>query len=159
MDGGHSQERTRPVRLDGRSAGNLEATVHPKRLMAIAYSRGTVETGDPSRTPETAREKGRATSTVVDGNQLTFVFAGLEDAPKDEYPTYFLLVWVDDATLEFRVELSLPGGMSSDQHVTYWLERIIIPTDDSFGSGARSSGTPQDGADDDVMIAVERRAG
>lgn len=138
---------------------NLETTVHPEKVMAIAYSRGTSATGDPTRTPATASDKGRATATVVECNQLSFAIAGFEEpVAEGKVPTYFLLVWVDEASLEFRCELSLPSGMSSDNHVTRWLERIIIPLDGLLDGVRIIADDPDLVGGDDVVVEVERRA-
>ncbi|MBN9494254.1 hypothetical protein J0H33_13070 [bacterium] len=111
-------------------------------------------------TPATISEKGRATATTVAVNQLSFATAGFGDDLDDgTMATYWLLLWVDEATLEFRCELSLPSGMSSDHRVTRWIERIIIPTADANG-GSRVLGHDMGDPDADpdaVVVEVERR--
>lgn len=144
--------------------------------LMIAYS---VTSGDRFtgleiglRQPATKNTKGAVTvNAVIRNAQLAFATnedgaltlppgtGGVEKPLKGEELrkqclVWFVLVFADLKSGEYRCEVSLPSGVKNGK-VTSWLERILVPKLDQFAPG--NEGNQHDEDDDRIDVPVRMR--
>ena len=126
------RELLKPYEWRPENHDSYSTTVHPSGRWAIAVAAGDWRTGLEDETPETRSKKGAATKTAIAQNQMRFVqIDPAFDDVESGRDTWILLHYFDFQSGETRAELSLPQGMSTDEHVSAWRERIILSWPDS----------------------------
>lgn len=105
-------------------------TIHPSGGIAISVATGNEITGTPMDGVATKNQRGATMAeALLDNVQMTF--PGFElPAPSFSKKDKSLTTWVfliNHAEKELRGELSLPIGLGSDERITAWRERILLP--------------------------------
>jgi len=145
------------------SASNYETVIHKSGLWQVTVAGADAHTGLDGPSPTTRTDKGRATERAIDLNQQSqaqgTLIAGM--FPTFTTPvrqTWILLIHVDQMNAEVRSELSRPVGFDENRHVSWWDERILLPSipyhEAMLGS---SQNDDEDGGD--LNIDVPRRVG
>lgn len=103
--------------------GGVEGVMNAAGDVAIIVSSGTRETGrDDGPAPRTKNPKGSATKRAVNANQPALF--GSDDRA-GSVKTWILLHYLDYASDELRLELSLPRSMRGN-YVGEWETRILL---------------------------------
>jgi hypothetical protein len=152
----HLRDRLVPAGWEISNASNYATVIHPGGGFAIAVAAGNVHTGVGDANPSTRAEKGPATRSAVQENQLTFFDVRESFPPPRREPgkqTWLLLHYADEEAGEIRAELSLPADMTDDGYVADWRERIILEPV-PFGQAT----LPREGGDSgEIDIEIEPR--
>lgn len=114
----------------------MSRVISPSGKFEIIVSSGNAKTGIINATPSNKNDKGPYVCAKVYGNEKQLQFSFMESFKKDEDKfhknnsrlTWFLLFFVDIQKGEIRFELSLPDTINERGFITYWNERIILPT-------------------------------
>lgn len=142
------------------NTGNFCRTVSPETEFAIVTSSGDLNTGNELSTPSTKYTKGESTAKAVASNNKQSAFDlgpefDIEEGPDlDAIPTWYLLQYVDGATI--RAELSLPSEISGGK-ITEWIERIVLPPIDRSGAPTEIEDVPDADYDAYNVDVVARR--
>ncbi|WP_210604296.1 hypothetical protein [Brevibacterium oceani] len=143
---GTVQELRRNLAIDGwlvRNPNNSPRIVRPDGQLSIAVVSGNLNTGIPFKEPRNAHLLGPTVDASVVSNRLgevtgQLVFESVEEAaiadaastPRLD-PNTWILLYVDDPVNGVRAELSHPDS-TADRFISHWLERIIIPGENTM---------------------------
>lgn len=110
---------------------NMPMIESPNGQVAIVSIRGDEAVGDELRSPRTRRDRGPVTARALRSNAEQLSFLGslpglIEKRVTISHPFTFVLL-SNRIGSKIHCELSLPLSMDEDNHVSQWVERIILP--------------------------------
>lgn len=158
------RDEMRPSGWFGERLDGHELLVDPAREFAINVIAGDPAAGDPDATPLSRSSKGKATRAAAHNNarqvKLFPLVAYTEQTPTrlGDLQLWTLLHYHDVRDRVSQLELSMPIGLDSENHVAAWYERIILPpvvVDDDDPSAAVITRHYDD--QDAIDIEVTRR--
>lgn len=128
----------------------------------IAVTAGDEMTGvDGERDPRTKNEKGSVVAEHVELNHVLPFYDDLKPvaSESDALATWFLLIHSTfDVRSErrhiVRYELSRPMGLDRDGRISYWWERIVLPSIDMDERGEEMT---DEAEENDFDVPVKRR--
>jgi len=154
------RERLLPLGWRKADPGNYSLVISDARKINIVVASADAMTCRADASPKTNSIKGLYTLAATIRNR-----AGEDLFPETleeevrraatvlEYPTWLLLIHIEDEVA--RAELSLSGAMEDGQ-VVEWLERIFLPDLVDGGTEISIDGSPSDA--DNVDVPVRRKA-
>jgi len=112
------------------SVNNQGRVTSPDGRIAIAISSGDMNVGTPG-IPSTVSAKGSVTRNAVAANNTVPLFdvndyISTDDGQIGAQLLWYLLVHIDEAHNEIRLELSLPQAVAQDGYIRNWKRRIIL---------------------------------
>jgi len=157
-----------PLGWTGDDAANRGLIVNDAGTRAIAVASGNEKTGQIDQIPSTRNPKGNTTVQAVRDNNNLWLFSEMEEDQAtrlraNSIETWFLLIYRDDTTMEFRSELSLPVSIDGRLRPDLWRERIIlepISFDNTWSTNNPSGPTDSfdSGKSPEVTVEIRRRA-
>lgn len=138
-------------------AGGLEKTWSPDEKHVVITRAGDEGVGLGSAFPQPKQKPGAEIRGIVESATLPLDPNWLNARPTKLAPshtTWILLVY-NRADL-VRAELSSPIGLTDEDNVLGWYERILLP-DLDFGNGPRSGTSESTEAADEIDVPVARK--